>query len=89
MRAIYEDNGSGKLTGAKLQELAAQLPPEAEVIGLKVEESQTDGWYWSIKARVPEVPRRPSYGHSVKRGTDDPPVRVPSGRTTGQRADRG
>lgn len=61
MRAIYEDNGSGKLTGAKLQQLASQLPPDAEVIQLKVEESQTDGWYWSIKARVPEVPTRPHH----------------------------
>jgi hypothetical protein len=63
MRAIYEDNGSGKLTGAKLQQLAAQLPPEAEILNFTVSESQTDGWYWSIKARVPEVPSRPPRPH--------------------------
>jgi hypothetical protein len=63
MRAIYEDNGSGKLTGRHLQELAAQLPLEAEIISLKVEESQTDGWYWSIKARVPEVPKPKIHTH--------------------------
>lgn len=58
MRAIYEDQGMGKLTGDKLQQLAAQIPANAEIVSLRVEESQTDGWYWSIKAMVPEVPPR-------------------------------
>lgn len=63
MRAIYEDNGSGKLTGRHLQELAGQLPPEAEILSMRVEESQTDGWSWSIKARVPEVPPAKLHTH--------------------------
>ncbi|MEG2887223.1 MAG: hypothetical protein RR853_08870 [Aurantimicrobium sp.] len=85
MRAIYEDNGSGKLTGAKLQQLASQLPADAEILQLKVEESQKDGWYWSIKARVPEVPARPSYGGTKIR--DRAADELGLGRT--QRADRG
>jgi hypothetical protein len=56
MRAIYEDNGSGKLTGRQLQELANQLPPEAEILSIQYGESQKDGWFWSIRASVPKVP---------------------------------
>jgi hypothetical protein len=77
VRATYEDSGSGKLTGRHLQELANQLPPEAEILSMKVEESQRDGWFWSIKAVMPELPTRP---HTLKRDL---------GRMTGQRADHG
>ena len=90
MRAIYEDSGTGKLTGRHLQELAAQLPPEAEILSLKVEESQKDGWFWSIKARVPEVPARPpqSFPHHKPGMRGSVADQVGRGRGE-QRADHG
>lgn len=68
MRAIYEDSGSGQLTGRHLQELAAQLPPEAQITSLRVEEHQVDGFSWSIRAVMPIVPKAPIHT-SLKRGS--------------------
>jgi len=68
MRAIYEDSGSGQLTGRHLQELAAQLPAEAQITSLRVEEHQIDGFSWSIRAVMPTVPKPAIHTH-LKRGS--------------------
>lgn len=90
MRAIYEDSGSGQLTGRHLQELAAQLPPEAQITSMRVEESQMDGFSWSIRAVMPEVPARPpqSFPHHKPGMRGSVADQVGRGRGE-QRADHG
>lgn len=88
MRATYEDSGSGKLTARMLQEMANQLPPQAEIVSMRVEESQMDGWYWSIKAVMPQVPTAQSFPHHKPGMRGSVADQVGQNRG-GQRADHG
>ncbi|WNO27848.1 hypothetical protein SEA_HUWBERT_99 [Microbacterium phage Huwbert] len=86
MDAIYQDNGTGQLTGKQLKDLAALIPDDAKIEALTATNTQRDGWVWQIRAKAPAVaPTRP---HTpLKRGSAAESVGL--GRSTGQRADHG
>lgn len=67
MKAVYQSNGSGKLTVAQLEEELAKVPPQAEIQSLTVANSQRDGWVWSIRAEMPDLPPRipQSFPHHI------------------------
>ncbi|AVR56969.1 hypothetical protein PBI_TRISCUIT_97 [Microbacterium phage Triscuit] len=79
MDAIYQDNGTGQLTGKQLKDLAALIPDDAKIEALTATNTQRDGWVWQIRAKAPAVvPPRPSKLNHP-----------PGVRSTGQRADHG
>lgn len=45
-------NGSKQLTGKDLKDIAAELPDDAVIISFTAANSQRDGWWWSMTAKI-------------------------------------
>lgn len=63
MKAIYKDNGSERLSVGALKALLAGIPDDAQIVHMKAENTQRDGWYWTFEAEGAVAPRPPKPSH--------------------------